>query len=281
MFCAYLVTCSANGKQYVGITTRSVSTRWKQHVTQRNHSKGRLARAIIRYGIAAFTVEEIACAKSLADLQILECILIEQYGTYRVGYNLTLGGEGGHGLVHTEATKAVMRARRLGTIVSQESRKKISEARTGKPLPISQVEAIRASVNIRKTTKEFTDQVRKAARVLAAKAADRRVENPKSGKYSGPVDAENVRTGTRAIRTAECRSRMRQSRLRVLSERPETKASKITGDQAALIKWFLVNSEIPQGIIGGWFGIGQTQVSNIKYGTSWPEVSPCAPMLGA
>lgn len=95
---AYLVTNTVNGKQYVGITTKTVAQRWRKHVGDRTRDCGcrALSRALRRYGPEAFTVEHVASARTLEDLKEVERELIQQHGTLAPkGYNLTSGGDGG------------------------------------------------------------------------------------------------------------------------------------------------------------------------------------------
>ena len=95
-FHVYLVTNLHNGKKYVGITTRSVRTRWSGHLAAtRFGSQQTLHRAIRKYKEDAFIVEHIADATSLEHLRDAERALIAQYATFgRKCYNSTVGGEG-------------------------------------------------------------------------------------------------------------------------------------------------------------------------------------------
>lgn len=94
---AYEITNTANGKRYIGITTRTLRQRWNGHVagSRRVDATAPIYCAFRKHGVAAFTMREVARATSRADLFALEIILIAQAGSFWPnGYNATLGGEG-------------------------------------------------------------------------------------------------------------------------------------------------------------------------------------------
>lgn len=132
----YLVTNLVNGKQYIGITTRSLVIRWQSHcMGVKGRPRSLLLKAIDKYGADSFSIEQIASATNWADLQELERRAIEQYGTLAAdgrGYNQTRGGEGGgdcsRGLKRSPEHIEAMRKAHTGKIVSAETRKLISEA---------------------------------------------------------------------------------------------------------------------------------------------------------
>lgn len=146
---AYLITNLITGRVYVGITRNALHTRWRQHlyVAYRGVNTS-LAKAIRKYGAAAFSVEEIACAATHEDLLILECLLIAQYqATSReFGYNLTDGGESrakqtaewsarqsaaATGRKHTDETKSKLSRLMKGHVNSPETVEKIKIAKIG------------------------------------------------------------------------------------------------------------------------------------------------------
>lgn len=93
----YLVTNQINGKQYVGKTKFDIKTRWIQHKSEAKRLKPNVyfVRALNKYGCENFTVEEIEqCDNDL--LFARERYYIQQYDTYKNGYNSTYGGEGNH-----------------------------------------------------------------------------------------------------------------------------------------------------------------------------------------
>ena len=90
----YKITNKINQKSYVGKTINSIEERWNEH--KRDYKKfpeRPLYRAINKYGIENFTIEQI----EEVDTNILserEIYWIGFFHTYTNGYNATLGGDG-------------------------------------------------------------------------------------------------------------------------------------------------------------------------------------------
>lgn len=92
----YKITNSINHKVYIGKTTRTVEERWKEHQKDFNKDisqKRPLYAAMRKYGILAFTIEPIEEC-SAKELDERERYWIEIYGSFKNGYNATLGGDG-------------------------------------------------------------------------------------------------------------------------------------------------------------------------------------------
>jgi|GEM_PF-3376025 len=136
LFHAYKVTNSVNGKAYIGITTYSIPTRWRRHIsTSKNANGGALHHAIRKYGAKVFHIEHVASARNWHDLCELERQIIVQEGTFLAGgrgYNATLGGEGQYGQIPTAEHRAKISAKAKGRIVTAETRLKMSKAGKGK-----------------------------------------------------------------------------------------------------------------------------------------------------
>lgn len=148
----YLITNTKNGKKYVGITRRSISERWAEHLeeSRRGRSKRALTMALRKYGQDSFLIEQIGEAENWDSLCAAEVELIESIGTKAPnGYNMTDGGDGSIGLCpealermkekcrasrHTEETKRLISEAGKGRKHSTEAKQKISSARKGKPL---------------------------------------------------------------------------------------------------------------------------------------------------
>ena len=154
---AYLVTNTANGKRYVGISQETTHrSRWTAHT--KRAALGctyALHRAMRKHGAAAFTVATVAEADCWPDLCEIERRLIRQYDTFGPdGYNMTAGGDGWLGGRHSE-----------------EQGRKWSIARKGKKLSAAHIESLRAA---------NTGSKRSAATkaLLSAKARERPPRSP-------------------------------------------------------------------------------------------------------
>lgn len=129
---AYLVTNTVNKKQYVGITTRTLGRRWYEHKHVANSCGKVLHAAIKKYGENAFVVEQIASGLGdISNLKLLETDLIEQYGTYKAGYNVTKGGDGVFGFKQSEEQRKRSGDLRRGTKASEETKAKMRIAHSG------------------------------------------------------------------------------------------------------------------------------------------------------
>ncbi len=141
----YCIINKINNKKYIGLTVKHAKQRFWEHVTKSNNPtyNSLLHRAIKKYGKENFEI-------TILEDDILENILpekeieyIEKYNTYNEGYNLTRGGEG-----------------RTGVVVSEETRRKLSEARAGYSWGKHTEETKRKMSDIRKGMK-FTETHKK------------------------------------------------------------------------------------------------------------------------
>ena len=90
----YKITNNTNGKIYIGKTEFSVEKRFKEHCSDafRDRNKKRpLYSAMNKYGIENFTVETI---EETDNPEAREKYWIEYYGSFKNGYNATIGGDG-------------------------------------------------------------------------------------------------------------------------------------------------------------------------------------------
>lgn len=90
----YQITNDINDKIYIGKTETSLEQRFKQHCkdSQTKRCENRpLYRAMQKYGIEHFSISLI---EQTDQPEIREIFWIEKLGTYKYGYNATLGGDG-------------------------------------------------------------------------------------------------------------------------------------------------------------------------------------------
>jgi group I intron endonuclease len=117
----YLIKCLANGKSYVGITTRSIETRWAEHLTKTKRISA-LKRAIKKYGADNFSITLLNTAKTEEQLKQLEIKYIQERKTHTTqgGYNMTWGGDGVIGYTFTEEAKARTKAGVIRSLQNSE-----------------------------------------------------------------------------------------------------------------------------------------------------------------
>jgi group I intron endonuclease len=143
----YLITNLVNGKQYVGQTVLKLSERWTKHKHYASKkSSGALQRAINKYGHESFAIESICEDVPVLWLPSVEVAFIHLLGTFGHGYNLTEGGEGCSGAVHTAEQNEAHAARMRGRKLSPEHRAKIGAGGMGrKPSPETRLKLKRAA----------------------------------------------------------------------------------------------------------------------------------------
>ena len=97
----YKITNKVNGKIYIGQTMRTISVRWSEHVRDSGVNPNVkpccnyvsiLHKAIAKYGVDCFTVEEVEQCDN-DQLNRRERYWIEYYQSNKSGYNIYLGGE--------------------------------------------------------------------------------------------------------------------------------------------------------------------------------------------
>lgn len=127
----YIITNTVTGKRYIGKTVMSLDKRWSRHKARaKSGSKTYLHNSIRKHGSQAFTCNIIQECNTKDELNNLERYYITTYRT-RVnegGFNMTGGGDGGLGLLHSEEAKKKIGNAAKGRVFSEEHRKKISEA---------------------------------------------------------------------------------------------------------------------------------------------------------
>jgi group I intron endonuclease len=142
-FVVYLLTNTANGKQYVGVTTQGLQQRWSLHKSSAAKGKrSRIALAIAKHGADAFTIEHVASAFDKPSMLATEIALIRQLGTtaWERGYNATAGGDSR--APTTDEWRARQSAAATGKTFSPEHRARMSVAIAA---------GMKASQNIKRT----------------------------------------------------------------------------------------------------------------------------------
>jgi group I intron endonuclease len=127
----YKITNKINNKVYIGITSKGVSARWKEHLYNAEHGcPFKLHNAIRKYGKESFSIELVDFCNNWEELTEKEQYYISKYNSIQdeFGYNMTEGGDGTFGRQHTEETKDKIRQKALGREITETTRLKLSEA---------------------------------------------------------------------------------------------------------------------------------------------------------
>lgn len=124
----YKITNDINSCIYVGQTVKPIEVRFKEHCNcgknydeyaTRHQSK--LYKAMNKYGVEHFHIEQIDVATSLEELDEKEKYWIDKLDCINSGYNISPGGEGGSlfkGHHHSTETKNILSTQRKG--ISQD-----------------------------------------------------------------------------------------------------------------------------------------------------------------
>ncbi len=116
----YVITCSVNGKRYVGKSCMP-ATRWTQHKVDSRRDDTPLYRAMRKYGVESFEFEVVEQCESEEQSYERESAWIAKLGstTRGHGYNQTTGGEGMKGIL-PETRERMSVAAKMRTYTPEE-----------------------------------------------------------------------------------------------------------------------------------------------------------------
>ena len=154
----YSIKNTVNNKEYIGLTTRTLEERWKQHIYESNKQDSwewntPLGNAIKKYGKDSFEVFVLEECSSETELKLKEIQFIKDRKSLASenGYNLSFGGDG-----------------RLGYKLSDETKRKIGEGNKGKTYTAESLEKMSVAAKKRSVGKlspmdgkKHTDETKK------------------------------------------------------------------------------------------------------------------------
>lgn len=96
----YIIYChTLNGKKYIGYTGKTMEERLQDHIGEALEGSDRhFHRAINKYGSENIVSEILAEVYNKDEAKKLEEIFVEKLDTFKNGYNMTRGGDGGNTL---------------------------------------------------------------------------------------------------------------------------------------------------------------------------------------
>lgn len=181
----YKITCLATSRCYIGITVKPAALRFRQHKGDclRGKTPGsRLHRAMRKYGLDSFSVDQIDVCSSWAEACEMEQAFVALFDTYANGYNATKGGEGTLGLRPTAETLTKLSAVRKGKPKSAEWKAKIGDANRGRVFPPVTDEARANMSAFQKGRPKSEEHKAKIRAAVAASWASGRTRKSKTNK---------------------------------------------------------------------------------------------------
>lgn len=194
MYSVYIHTFP-NGKKYIGVTRCKPELRWGANGC--NYKNPYMVNAIKKYGWDNITHEIIAENLTVDQASQMEVELIQKYNSAdkRYGYNISLGGI--ESKICSEQTKEKLRQANLEKIMSEESKKKISDFQRGQ----KRTDKTRLNMSIAQK-KSFANgnnamhspeaRAKAAKKLKGRKVSEYAIKKASEAKYH-PV--ENMRTG--------------------------------------------------------------------------------------
>ena len=213
-FCVYLHTNKTNGKVYIGITSQEPEQRWRGG---NGYSTQHFSRAIKKYGWDGFKHEILYSNLSETKAKILEVSLIHYYKSAnpKYGYNISEGGD----IISEETRKKISEANK-GKVISEETRKKLSEAHKGANHP-------NYGKHLSEETKAKISEAHKGANNYMY--GKRGAETPMYGKHhTEEAKAKISKANKGKVLSEETRKKMSEAQKgKVLSEEHRAKLSEI------------------------------------------------------
>ena len=130
----YMHTNMVTGLSYIGQTIKAVTFRFRCHINEakrEGNAGSHFHRALNKYGEHVWDTIILEDGIPREDLDNKECFYIEKYNTYYEGYNMTKGGISGKGQAVSEETRKKLSEAGKGRTVSEETRNKISVSNKG------------------------------------------------------------------------------------------------------------------------------------------------------
>jgi len=279
MGCIYKITCSENGKSYIGQTRKdSPSSRYTRHWNDaiKRNTDTPLYRAFKKYGRDAFSLETL-CIIPAESLDNMECYFAEQYESYvwENGYNAVLCGKGrapnfNHKQEHRDLVSKLMKGKKM----SDETKKKLSDAKKGTLCKWD--DATRARViekcRIHATGRKLSDEAKaKIGAIHKGRKATDEAKKKMSESHRKRLEDPNAYTRKGIPHSDETKKHLSEIHRQRYLENPRANGcSKFTDEQVRHIR--LNPDKLTQKQLGEHYGVCFQNISQIQLRKTYKHV---------
>jgi len=227
----YLVTNKVNGKVYVGQTTKTITKRLEEHVYKAisMNADEHLHKAIRKYGPEEFSIELVRECQTKWSLNMLERKYVFEYKSWQpeFGYNKTFGGDAVP--LTEEGRKKISQANKGRKLTEEDKEKKRQAAKNRPPISEETRAKMRESHKVRAPVSEETKRKQSEAHLkryqenpqLRLDCADRMKVRVVSEETKKKISVGN--TGKRRKLSDKTRKKMSESHLQRYAENPDLK----------------------------------------------------------
>lgn len=184
----YKLTCSINGKVYIGKSI-NIDRRLKQHKNPKSKTNNHLERAILKYGWDAFSVEILETVDVIDNALLLEreAYHIEVFDATNKdkGYNICKYSTDLTGISLSEEHKRKISEAHLGKILSDEHKEKLRIAHLGQTPSDASREKMR-NARLGKTNESWIGKSH-------SEEAKEKISNARKGKPRSEETKEKIR----------------------------------------------------------------------------------------
>ena len=261
----YKITNTVTGRSYIGISTRSLGRRVREHVYEALAcgSNAPLHVSMRNRGLDVFTAEVLEQHADLDALNVAEVRLIAQHGTFeKFGYNQTAGGGGLAGITSTWTTER-NRARRK--LTEDDVRAIMLDTRPATVIAAEYGIASRSTITLICRGQRYKDLYEKVCATLPAEVIERNLKfrtNPRPHKQG---DLHHMRRDPElARRHAE---KIRGTKNAAVGESNKARRS-LTEDDIRMI----LAAPFPTQDLADALGKSHTLIHNIRSGKKYADV---------